>query len=139
MENKMNEKIVKLKLKLYKYFSESNDFQNIEDVKSFFIMSNDNVFGIEIKNEYIRKELLSFFNKNVISNIDLSFMDKDGSFFDPNLFKYCIELLNVFQNKKSVVTKKKGIYLNSGYNKPLIIENEYLKIYLCNMHSSDVY
>ena len=131
------EEISKFKTKLYKYFGECNKIENIEDLKVPFIMSHDNVIGIEIKSDILKKELLPFFNSSTTNNINLSFMDEQGSFVNIKLLKYCIDLINIFQNHKSNNVKEKAIFINSGHNKPIVLENGYIKIYLCNMHSEE--
>jgi len=134
-----NEKITKFKLKLYKHFTETKDFNTVEEIKEPFLMSTNNIFGIEIKNDILKNELLPFFNKNTTNSINLSFIDEKGSYFDIQLLKYCIDLINIFQNKNSVKTQNKMIYINSGNNKPIILENKYIKIYLCNVHCENYY
>jgi len=133
-----NIQIAKFKVKLYKYFVEVKEYDNVEDIKVPFIMSADNRIGIEIKNNILRKELLPFFDTNTRNGINLSFMDEKGSFFNITFIKYCIDLINILQ-VRSVNTLDYAIYINSGSNKPIIFENQHIKIYLANIHSEEQY
>jgi len=134
------EQILKLKIKLLKKFTEFKEIEKVGDIKNPFFMDPTNTIGIMVKNNELKKELLPFFCLGGVEDNglkSLSFADNKGSFFDTELLKYCIDLMAIFSDKKSTVAKEKGFCITSGHNKPIVLENEYIKLYFANIYQEE--
>ena len=139
MINYTEKQLYKFQILMLKAFDKANDCKTVEEISCNFLLSGDNTIGIEIKDKDLMEVLLPYYSNNITRKPQINYMDEDGSFFDFSKLNYCIKLIKCFENKKSVEVKSKCIYLNTGRNKPIILENDFIKITLCNCYLDEVY